>query len=122
MEKLYHAKLHGADTGSVARAMQNPIELDNKAFDIPDGDSKMLDYLDYSSTMTKGALAACGSIKLHPKSEYKYDRDYGAYSPYEREKTIKSEDDDGYINSWDNIFLKAENNQNGENFFMQCVG
>ena len=111
MEKLYRAQLRPSRFREEQVAAQNPIELDNKAFSIENGDMKSLDYLDYTSTMTKGALAACGSIKLHPINNYNFNRDYGAYSPWERKKEIadiKDDESEEIENSWDNIFLNRK--------------
>ncbi len=119
MEKVYYTRAQKTPPFEREFAVQNPIELDNKSLHLIDGDKKTLDYLDNSSTMIKGALAANGSIKLCPKRDYKYERDYGAYSPYERLKTIDlpsvdDENDEEFDNSWDNIFLRQSND---ENFF-----
>ena len=120
MENLYRTRLVAPAPKEREIAVQNPIELDNKAFNIENGDMKTLDYLDYSSTLAKGALAACGSIKLSPKSAQMYSKDYGAYSPHERRALANedNEDCDEFSNSWDNIFLE----QNPEdNFFKQAI-
>ena len=121
MERLYHARMRGVDANGHTLPVQNPIELDNRAFNIPDGDKKMLDYLDYSSTMTKGALAAIGSIKLPHKSNYNYEHDYGAYSPYEKKQLSKKLENEEFINSWDNIFLNNDEINSDYNFFSNCT-
>ena len=118
MEKLYRAQFSRPNLKEPEIAVRNPIERDNRAFDIENGSKKTLDYLDNASTIIKGALAASGSIKLCPKCGYDFKRDYGAYSPYERKnEAIEIKDKaqcDEIENSWDNIFL---NRNNCDNFF-----
>ena len=108
MENLYRAHLEGPKIKERASAVQNPIILDNRAFDIENGDTKSLDYLDYYGTIAKSSLAAEGIIKLCPmKDNFKYG--YGAIahpviktSPPEVEEAQEEE----FGNEWDNIFLK----------------
>jgi len=117
MENLYRTRaITGSKIQEQTSPAQNPIQHDNRAFNIENGDMKTLDYLDYSGTLAKGALAANGSIKLCPKCNYPYKKDYGAYSPYERNNISKEvQDDDIYepINPWNDIFSPPEE----ENFF-----
>jgi len=116
MEKLYRAQipLRGINE-PYSNAVDNPIEHDNKAFDIVDGNNKMLDYLDYSGTITKGTLAANGIIKLCPNSFDKYKKDFGAIATPKIQKPIEyvqeytdEEDEDTFENEWDNVFLKPK--------------
>ena len=90
----------------------DPIELDNKAFDIKDGAGKSLGYLDYYSTLAKGDLAARGVIKLCPACKGKFIEHYGATAPPFKKAEIPpdlpSENDDDIDNEWNNIFLNRD--------------
>ncbi|MBR2069680.1 MAG: hypothetical protein IJ877_07975 [Candidatus Gastranaerophilales bacterium] len=115
MEKLREAQLSNPRFKEPELGAQNPIIRDNRAFDIVDGDKKTLDYLDYSSTITKGTLAANGSIRLKPNCNQEFKHDYGAFAPehdymaniprYPLSQEEYTKDDD-LDNEWSNIFLK----------------
>jgi len=115
MEKLFRAKIPLREIKARTIGTENPIELDNRAFDIKDGNKKSLDYLDYSSTITKGTLAANGIIKLCPASEGEFMKHYGTIAPpierfYKDEEDIPKEpcDEEEIENEWDNIFLARD--------------
>ena len=114
MEKLYRAQIPRHRLSEQKTPVDNPIELDNKFFNIEDGSRKSLDYLDYYGTLAKGTLAAEGAIKLCPACKGKYIEHYGVSIPYNErpEKSIvidTAPEDDDYQNEWDNIFLNKEN-------------
>lgn len=121
MDKLYRARIvpRGANERGI-EVQDNPVVLDNRSFDLKDGDEKMLDYLNYSGTVTKGSLAARGVIKLCPVCEKEFRRDYGAIAnPIKKEGLIKippevEEVDDDIQNEWDNIFLGRNNEFDSE--------
>ncbi len=114
MERLYRAQMVPRRFRQRETEAQNPIILDNRSFDLEDGDEKMLDYLNYSGTIAKGNLAANGVIKLCPNCTNEFKQDYGAIAvPIHREppEKIPIEDEDDYDdieNEWDNIFLNRQ--------------
>ena len=129
MEKLFRTKYVNMRPKELDKeAVYEPIKLDNKSFNIPDGSEKMLDYLNYAGTITKGSLAADGIIKLYPNSYDIYKRDYGAVAnpiKHNIQTTAPSqEDNDNLDNEWSNIFINhnksiQENNDDNINFFSQ---
>lgn len=116
MERLYRPHTIRSKLLQQNPAIENPIELDNKAFDIKDGAKKSLSYLDYQGTLAKGTLAAEGIIKLCPSCKGKFIDHYGASAPPISKKvqeceTIDDNDEEEQVeNEWDNIFLNRENN------------
>lgn len=114
MDKLYRAQLVPRSFKGREAEVQEPLVLDNRSFNLEDGDSKMLDYLNYSGTIAKGSLAADGVIKLCPVCEKEFRRDYGAIAnPIKKERPekipIETEENCGeFENEWDNIFLNRQ--------------
>ena len=121
MEKLYRAQMPRHELKQRQINVDNPIELDNKAFDIKDGDKKSLDYLDYYGTIRKGALAAQGAIKLCPSCKGQFAEHYGVSAPINKSCDEIAQDElpeyeEDIENEWDNIFLNKEDENN--NFFI----
>ncbi len=109
MEKLYRARIQRRGFNERQQGAQNPIELDNKSYDLIDGDKKSLDYLDYYGTLTKGALAAEGIIKICPCSKGDNIDHYGASVPTIKQAQNQEEPEEEFKNEWDNIFLTKIN-------------
>ena len=110
MERLYRTQILPQIVREQKEEVQNPIELDNRSFNLIDGDNKTLDYLDCTGNMVKGHLGAKGVIKLCPYCKKELNK---ATNPIKEEKNkapisypeLEETNENKYENDWDNIFL-----------------
>ncbi|MBQ8476153.1 hypothetical protein IJ531_03725 [bacterium] len=121
---MQHTQWANPDLKKQEPQAQEPIVLDNRAFDIIDGDKKSLDYLDYSGTIAKGTLAASGVIKLCPECAAQFKHSDYMTPPIKRQLPPVELLDEPIENEWDNIFALSDEGRNDieatpeeENFF-----